>query len=131
MRVRVYWNLHKDCYSVLDWAPRSRKKGRLVCHLSELMLKDAKFVVQLSGNKRVRGEKRKNVHAFIEGDWYEYSARSTFAMMGRVRYNPYQDTAFVLTQDGQEVELASEVHLSTCVTYSVEKVGPQVLVPLY
>lgn len=127
MRVRVYWNLHKDCYSVLDWEPRSRKKGRLVCHLSELMLKDAKFVVQPSGNKRVRDEKRKNVHAFIEGEWHEYAKRSTFVMMGKVRYNPYKNVAFVLTHDEREVEVASEAHLSYT---SGTPPTPRVLVPL-
>ena len=128
MRVRVYWNLHKDCYSVLDWESRSRKKGRLMCHSSGLMLVDAKFIVQPAGNKRVRAEKQKNVHAFIEGDWFELPKRSSVEMMGKVEYNPYSHTRFVLAHDGQEVTKASEAHLMAQDIEGVPR--PRVFVPL-
>ena len=96
---------------MLDWESRSRKKGRLICHSSVLMLVDAKFIVQPAGNKRVRAEKQKNVHAFIEGDWFELPKRSSVEMMGKVEYNPYSHTRFVLAHDGQEVTKESEAHL--------------------
>ena len=127
-RVRVYWNLHRDCYSVLDWQSRSKKKGKLIAHTSHLMLEDAKFIVQPSGNKRVREEKQKNVHAFIEGNWYELPERGSWSVIGKVRYDPYKNTEFVLDYDGQKVTKASEVH---CTTKNVEgRPRPAVFVPL-
>lgn len=127
-RVRVYWNLHKDCYSVLDWEPRSKKKGRLVAHTSSLCLKDAKFIVQPSGNKRVREEKQKNVHAFIEGDWHELPDRGSWSVIGKVKYDPYKNQDFILDYDGQKVTKASEVH---CLSRNVEGIArPRVFVPL-
>ena len=113
---------------MLDWESRSRKKGRLICHSSGLMLVDAKFIVQPAGNKRVRAEKQKNVHAFIEGDWFELPKRSSVEMMGKVAYNPYSDTRFILSHDGQEVMEASEAHLMPREVEGVPR--PRVFVPL-
>ncbi len=59
-RVRVYRNLHKKCVSV--------KQGGIVrCHATNVVLKDCKFIVSEAGQRRVREEGRKNVHAFVEG----------------------------------------------------------------
>tara|TARA_Y100000593_G_scaffold86099_1_gene164192 strand:+ start:320 stop:895 length:576 start_codon:yes stop_codon:yes gene_type:complete len=82
-RVRVYYNLHKKCFSVQDY-----KTGLVTKHTNQLDLSNALFVVRKSGNERVKSEGRKNVHAFVNGivndkssdtkNWYE------------VRYNPYE-----------------------------------------
>ena len=82
-RVRVYYNLHKKCFSVQDY-----KTGLVTKHTNQLNLSNAMFVVRKSGNERVRSEGKKNVHAFVNGivndkssdtkNWYE------------VRYNPYE-----------------------------------------
>ena len=39
--VRVYWNLHKHCWSV-----QNRKTGRVVRHVQACTLADVKFVVR-------------------------------------------------------------------------------------
>ena len=58
--VRVYRNLHKQVISV--------KQGGLVrCHADNVVLHFCKFIVSKAGQKRVRDEKRKNVHEYIEG----------------------------------------------------------------
>ena len=82
-RVRVYYNLHKKCFSVQDY-----KTGLVTKHTNQLDLSNALFVVRKSGNERVKSEGKKNVHAFVNGivndkssdtkHWYE------------VRYNPYE-----------------------------------------
>ena len=59
--VEVYYNLHKKCLSV-------RKRGLVIDHVSSILLKNAEFVVQPAGRKRVVKEKRKNVHAYIRGE---------------------------------------------------------------
>ena len=59
-KVRVYRNLHRDCYSV--------KQGGIVrCHAENVTLRGCQFIVSKAGQRRVRDEQKKNVHAFIEG----------------------------------------------------------------
>ena len=60
MKIEVYWNLHKEMFSV-------RHKGKVIAHVACINVKDAKFVVQKAGRERVLREKKKNVHAFIRG----------------------------------------------------------------
>ena len=87
-RVEVYWNLHKDCFSV-------RKNGRVVDYLyggeDYLTLTDVKFVVQPAGRERVLRERKKNVHAFVRGT---VSFSSPVAYQQKVSYNPYKMGSF-------------------------------------
>ena len=64
-RVRVYRNLARDSYSVM--AMEGPDKGRVVAWAKEVFLDDVKFVVRESGRQRVLNERRKNVHAFVDG----------------------------------------------------------------
>ena len=65
-RVKVYFNLQKDCLSVID-----AETGLLYCHAHRVELHDAKFRVQPAGRERVIREKRKNVHAYVIGDCHD------------------------------------------------------------
>ena len=97
MRVRVYWNLHKDCYSIIDWEPRSSSYGRLIedrPHRPEVWLKDVKFIVQPAGRRRVLKENRKNVHAYLEGQLGVGAAPGIWSDTKWVSYNPYFMTTF-------------------------------------
>tara|TARA_R110002020_G_scaffold193468_14_gene393870 strand:+ start:1666 stop:2091 length:426 start_codon:yes stop_codon:yes gene_type:complete len=61
---KVYFNLHKKCFSVLAWS--IEKKGwRLCFHTANMICDDVTFKVSESGRQRVLQEKRKNVHAFL------------------------------------------------------------------
>ena len=88
-KVRVYRNLHKNCFSV--------RQGSIVkCHVDNVVLKDCKFIVSEAGQRRVREEGRKNVHAYIEG--FVIDARDsdrTPPGWENVYYNPYQCDGFV------------------------------------
>ena len=106
MRVRVYWNTFKNQFSVLSWEGKS--KGRVIDHTFALLLKDCKFVVQPRGNTRVKEEKSKNVHAFVEGTIHrEYTRVQT----ERVRYNPFKMISFEMK--GQAIKTADYVFLTT------------------
>lgn len=59
-RVRVYRNLHNQCYSV-------KQNNLVLVHADVVSLEEVKFIVSKAGQKRVRDEKKKNVHAFVEG----------------------------------------------------------------
>lgn len=58
--VRVYRNLHKQCYSI-------QQNGIVRCHADHVELYDCTFKVFERGRQRVLREQRKNVHSFIIG----------------------------------------------------------------
>ena len=95
-KVRVYWNLHKDIWSVV-----SCKSGLVIDYMKYLTLLDAYFTVWISGQKRVREEGKKNVHAFAVGYISEFSAPTSerlkleFGDWDRVKYDPYTDDYFM------------------------------------
>lgn len=101
--VRVYWNLHKHQFSVMDWERGSPTKGRVLGHRDSIALDTVTFVVQPGGRARVLAEGRKNVHAFMQGTLTAYPRSGdpdevSWSAMG---YNPYQgDTFYANTPDG-------------------------------
>ena len=88
-KVRVYWNLHKKCWSIQD-----AKSGLVIDHRYDITLEQAKFVVRKGGQKRVREEGKKNVHAFAVG-YLMSSKQSSYHDWDRVKYNPYTDDYFM------------------------------------
>ena len=92
--VEVYYNLHKKCLSV-------RKRGLVVDHVNSILLKNARFVVQPAGRKRVLKEKRKNVHAFVRGE--RVAVASFDGKSERITYNPYKYKSFVSIETGKPV----------------------------
>lgn len=101
MRVQAYWNLHRHCFSVV--ALEGEHKGRVVAHLPEVRLADARFTVRPSGRERVRREGRKNVHAFVRGRWQQ-SVPNLIRLC--VTYNPYKHETFVDGLEGKPVHAA-------------------------
>lgn len=91
-KVRVYWNLHKH-----KWSIQSCKSGLVVDHRQFVSLKDAKFVVRKGGQKRVREQGKKNVHAFAVGYQIDNCKlyNSNIIDWDRVKYNPYTDNYFM------------------------------------
>ena len=93
-KVRVYWNLHKDIWSIV-----SCKSGLVIDYMKYLTLLDAYFTVWISGQKRVREEGKKNVHAFAVGYIYDKGGINIKAKPNvdwdRVKYNPYTDDYFM------------------------------------
>jgi len=95
-RVRVYRNLHKDCWSVKNFEPRHPLYNRVVAHAEEVNLEQVKFIVSDSGYNRVHAEGRKNVHAYVQGRAIRKSALTARLMSGRdseviekwIKYNP-------------------------------------------
>ena len=85
MRNRVYFNVREKNLSVLDY-----KTNKVTKKVTQAYLTNAMFVVRKSGNKRVREEGRKNVHAFVNGI---IQPKLDDAMpqheVCRVRYDPY------------------------------------------
>lgn len=108
MRVFVYKNLHKGCYSVRDEATK-----RVILHTNRVLVKNAKLVVQQGGRQKVLNERRKNVHAGIRGELVD-NAKSKLGELEwtPVTYNPYKHKSFVYRSNGQPVHEAVLVLLN-------------------
>ena len=85
MRNRVYFNVREKNLSVLDY-----KTNKVTKKVTQAYLTNALFVVRKSGQKRVREEGRKNVHAFVNGIIQPKLDDAMPQHEGcRVRYDPY------------------------------------------
>lgn len=102
MRVRVYKNLHTGTLSMQTYV--KGKGWRVHSHPLHVQLSDVKFLVYEAGRKRVLKEKRKNVHAYVEGT-LESLNRGTYVR--RAKYNPYK---FVTWLDDQDRDITNVDH---------------------
>ena len=112
-KIEVYRNLHKDCFSV-------RHKGIVIDYLhdnEQLALTNVKFVVQPAGRAKVLRENKKNVHAFVRGEYVGFENNLTNNLyFGKfedldfyaVSYNPYKSDKFVVKETGKPIESNSE-----------------------
>lgn len=86
---RIYYNLLKRCLSV----QKKLDKGWRVRSYKEIVyLEDVKFKVSEAGRQRVLREKKKNVHAFLEGK--ETFFDCDIGETTRIYYNPYKSKYF-------------------------------------
>lgn len=99
-KVRVYRNLHKNCLSI--------KQGGLVrCHADNVVLRDFKTIVNKKGRDKVRKEKVKNVHAYLEG--FVIHAQEAWKGLldfswGSMYYNPYETDKWTDEETGEFVD---------------------------
>ncbi len=105
MKVEVYYNLHKHCWSV-------RHKGRVIKHCDHIWLTDVEFVVQPAGRAKVLATKRKNVHAFVRGTWEKLGFSVAPNAGVAVMYNPYKYSSFVRVKDENPIDTAGWAVLS-------------------
>ena len=101
--VRVYFNLHKKCWSVKD-----KETNRVLCHTYIIELRDAKPKISERGRLRVIREKRKNVHAYVTGIIGEAPDSES---MRRITYNPYKYDSFVFAEDESKWEQSKYARL--------------------
>jgi len=107
VRVRIYRNLTKGCWSIQH---KVQGKGwRLWKHADKVQLSCAIPKVSESGRQRVIREKKKYVHAYLEG-WLITSAELTHKGERPVRYNPFHGPEFLI--DGRVVRALSVAHFS-------------------
>ena len=124
MKVEVYWNLNKNCFSV-------RHKGRVIAHTQSIQLRDIKWVVQPGGRARVLRERRKNVHAFARGtlvaNSFEIPARHDHNYK-RIIYDPYEYDSFVTLGTKTPVYHSDFARLSTRYNATHNFYGPHVAI---
>jgi len=94
MRVKLYWNLHRKCWSIL--AKNARGSWTVIAYADYAVLADCTFKVSEAGRQRVIRERRKNVHAFAIGTLVK---SAPVPCVWKVRYNPYTAPTFVDVDD--------------------------------
>ena len=100
MKAAVYWNLHKDCFSI-----QSREKGsygKVVAHAESVAVDLPEFVVRQAGRERVLKEGKKNVHAFVVGE-VDYDSFYNLGHGTKITYNPYKFNSFVIADTKEQV----------------------------
>ena len=108
-----YFNLHKKVFSL-----RNTKTRLVDGHAHSIFLLNPVFKVSQAGRSRVLTEKRKNVHAGIQGyvsdkNFYtpllDEMSKYNFV---EVTYNPYKYDSFVNKETGQAIDSAKSALLS-------------------
>ena len=104
-QVQVYRNLHKTTAEGTAVYSVRNDKGIVEDHVTEIALSRPILRVGPKGNQKVRDEKRKNVHAYIQGKRMRESIIDdpyTGIPTGdwkKITYNPYKHKSFVLVSD--------------------------------
>ena len=101
MKAAVYWNLHKNCFSI-----QSREKGsygKVVAHAESVAIGLPEFVVRQAGRERVLKEGKKNVHAFVVGGVNINPNLEKTKEGIKVTYNPYKFNNFVIADTKEQV----------------------------
>ncbi len=131
--VQIYRNLHRNredggaVYSVRN------SDGIVEGHESYLTLENCKLRVSDKGNERVRDEKKKNVHAYIQGkralQWHQYRIITDIDLSLRghrkvydpveITYNPYKHKTFVRVDTGEAVHEAKIIHTTPQKVFAV------------
>jgi hypothetical protein len=101
IKVFVYRNLHRDCWSAK--AMDGPLKGKVIYHAKEIPLWGCDFKVSQAGRARVLREKSKNVHAGVMGYMYDDMLAPAIKAGDRITYNPYRYNTFVEADTGLPV----------------------------
>ncbi len=105
-RVQLYWNFNRKVWSIRD--PGTR---RVTGWTTSCLLENCTLRVSEAGRQRVLRERRKNVHAYIEGD-ISLKVNDGERPMARLRYNPYETECFVDKDTGRRVDTATAVRFN-------------------
>lgn len=108
MKVFVYYNLHRRCWSVK--ALEGKQRGKVILHCSDISLINCTFRVSETGRQRVLREKRKNVHAGVVGFMSDTTSRKRRGAI-KVSYDPYKYSSFV-DELNKPIYVADVVHMS-------------------
>lgn len=109
MSVQVYWNLHKD-----TWSIRKKKPQRVLLYAPCVVLDECTFTVQQGGRKKVIRTQQKNVHAWVTGDkpqvaMHPLDFNIDISTMREVSYNPYKHGYFYRVKDNRPIYSAGRV----------------------
>jgi hypothetical protein len=119
--VQVYRNLNKKLHDGNHGPVYSVRgdDGLVKKHLCHLVLWDCVLRVSDKGKERVRDEKRKNVHAYVQGreGWDTDEQRWNYIGPDcnwitdavTITYNPYKNNTFIRVDTGESIHKAKMV----------------------
>lgn len=117
-KVFVYFNLHKKVFSLR--AANGINKGRVIGHTNQVLLENVAFKVSESGRQRVLLERRKNVHAGVQGTLVSLDLISIPEGARIASYNPYKHNRFFYKDTGEDLIEAKQVYLTDKLVYIIE-----------
>lgn len=108
-KVYVYFNLHKKIFSM-----RSCNTKKVIGYSNSIVLSNVTFKVSKAGRERVLREKRKNVHAGVQGELFAIDFKGFNYKpeeMKEATYNPYLYDSFVDKETKEPLSQADTVLL--------------------
>ena len=108
-KVMVYYNLHKQTFSVTY-------DSKVIMHADYVKLGDVEFRVRQGGREKVVREKSKNVHSFVIGTLMDYCTYPCENLPSEpnnniVTYNPYKYSSFVMKDTEEPIYHSNEVEM--------------------
>ncbi|NER40208.1 hypothetical protein G3M54_00055 [Bacillus megaterium NBRC 15308 = ATCC 14581] len=104
-RVRVYFNLHTHLFSIVSL--EGQYKGKVVAHGNGIILTNAKFKVNRSGQMKVRDKAEECTRIYRWG----FSGLTEEALSKRAYYNPYKTDYFINWESKENIFEADKVML--------------------
>ncbi|WP_133297943.1 hypothetical protein [Paenibacillus paeoniae] len=86
----IAFHLHKKCFSI-----RLVSTRKVVGYTDRIVVRNVSFPISASGRMRVLRERRKNVHAFVRGNYEKDLQYNDGHGFREAYYNPYEVAAFV------------------------------------
>lgn len=106
-KVKVYKNLNRDCFSIMDF------KSRLVVAYADCVtLSQVAFQISKGGQRKCKAAGVRNVHAFAVGTFEAATPYGRSSNLDEFTYNPFKHEHFVDRLTGFAVETAAIVHMS-------------------
>jgi hypothetical protein len=112
MKVFVYKNLNRDCWSI-----RSVESGLVVSYRHKVLLRDCVFKVGEGGRQRVVKLKSKFVHAGVQG--FVTTSQVEEKNWVRINYNPYKGPDFYEVETGKPIVSAKFVQFREDGVYAI------------
>lgn len=107
--IRVYKNLHKNCYSIQQ---KINNTWKVIEYSNEIILENCSFKIYENGRQKVIKEKRKNVHAFICGEKLNLNSKQiNINNLVTISYNPYYSDSFYIKDSKEKIKSAKIIIL--------------------
>jgi len=98
----IYRNLHKQVFSV-------KYRGKIIDHITSFDAIDVEFKVSLAGQRRVRMEGHRGVHAYVVCTSYT-TQPDIMTETAQVYYNPFKVDGFVMVDTKILIHHADRVY---------------------
>lgn len=80
-----------------------RQQGLVVAYRDQLIMENARFVVQPAGSERAKREGVRNVHAFVRGKLLPNRVVTVPPSAREVTYRPFIDSLFSFADSGEMI----------------------------